>query len=188
MVATAQPVTTMTGDEFLRQYGDASGVELVKGKLVRIPMPGADHGEVCTNAGVILHQYVKPQKLGRVMNDDTFIRTTSNPDGYRGADVVFISYERLPADQPTPTGALTPPLELVIEVRSPSDSISAMSNKAYEYLEAGVKCVVVLDPPTESAAIYRSNELPQRFHNGDTLALPDDVLPGFAVPVAKFFE
>jgi hypothetical protein len=30
--------------------------------------------------------------------------------------------------------------------------------------------------------------LPRRFHNGDTLTLPEDVLPGFAVPVAKFFE
>ena len=150
-------------------------------------MPGADHGEVCTTASVILYQFVKPRKLGRVMSNDTFIRTTTNPEGYRGADVCYISYETLPADRPTPLGPLIPPLELVVEVRSPWDSLAELSDKAREYKEAGVRCVIVLDPTTESAAVFRLNELPQRFHNGDTLPLPD-VLPEFAVPVAKFFE
>lgn len=179
--------TTMTGDEFLRQYGDASGVELVRGQLERVPMPGPEHGSVCLNAGTIINNFVKAHKLGRAMSNDTFIRTTTNPDGYRGADVCFVSFETLPADQPWPRNALIPPVELVVEVRSPSDSIKEMSAKAYEYLDAGVRCVVVLDPPTESAAVFRPDELPHRFHNGDTLTLPD-VLPGFAVPVSQFFE
>jgi Uma2 family endonuclease len=178
----------MTGDEFLRQYGDASGVELVKGKLVRIPMPAPDHGLVCAKATYLLMDFAMRNSLGRVMSNDTFIRTTTDPVGYRGADVCYVSFNTLPAEQSPPKPALIPPMELVVEVRSPSDSIGAMSNKAYEYLEAGVKCVVVFDPPTESAAVYRADELPQRFHNGDTLTLPEDVLPGFAVPVAKFFE
>jgi hypothetical protein len=47
---------------------------------------------------------------------------------------------------------------------------------------------VVLDPRIEAATVYCGNdELPQRFHNGDELTLPD-VLPGFAVPVRRFFE
>ena len=58
--------------------------------------------------------------------------------------------------------------------------------KATEYLDAGVKVVVILDPQTDSAGVFRPDELPQRFHNGDELKL-DDILPGFAVPVARFF-
>ena len=62
-----------------------------------------------------------------------------------------------------------------------------MSRKAHTYLDAGVRLVLVLDPEHDSAGIYRPDELPQRMHNGDVLTLPD-VLPGFAVPVARFFE
>jgi Uma2 family endonuclease len=184
--ATAAP-PLVTADEFLRLHGEESGVELVSGVIVRIPMPGSEHGEVCGNAYHFIREVAKRDKLGRVMSNDTFVRTRMNPDGFRGADVVFVSYATLPADQPTPKGPLTPPLELVVEVRSPSDSVRAVSDKAYEYLEAGVKVVLVLDPETESAGVFRLNELPQRFHNGDTVTIPD-VLPGFAVPVKQFFE
>jgi hypothetical protein len=46
--------------------------------------------------------------------------------------------------------------------------------------------VVVLDPATTSASVYRSDEFQQIFHNGDTLTLPD-VLPGFSVVVSRLF-
>lgn len=98
-----------------------------------------------------------------------------------------ISSSLLPADLPTPVGAISPPLELVIEVRSPTDPYKSLVDKAYEYLSAGVTVVVVIDPETESLGVFRLNELPIRFHNGDVVVLPD-ILPGFAVPVAKFFE
>ena len=175
----------MTAEEFVRLHGDESGVELVDGRIVRLPMPGSEHGEVCGNALVLIHQAVKSARLGRVMGNDTFVRV--RPDGVRGADVCFISYARLPKDQPTPKGPLEVPPELVVEVRSPTDRIKDVSAKAYEYLEAGVTAVLALDPDTQSAAVYRADELPQRFSNGDEVSLAD-VLPGFAVPARAFFE
>jgi Uma2 family endonuclease len=177
----------VSGDEFLRLHGDESGIELVNGVIVTLPMGGARHGEVAGNAGYEIRRHVKQNRLGRVMSNDPFVRTRTNPDGCRGADVLFVSYETLPADLPTPKGAITPPLELVVEGRSTSDTLTQLVGKATEYLDAGVKAVLVLDPETESTGVFRLNELPVRFHNGDTVTLPD-VLPGFAVPVAKFFE
>jgi Uma2 family endonuclease len=92
-----------------------------------------------------------------------------------------------PKDVPTPKTALFPPLDLVIEVRSPSDSITELAAKANEYLEAGVRVVVTLDPNSDTAAVYRSGRAVQRLESADDLTLPD-ILPGFSVPVAKFFE
>lgn len=46
---------------------------------------------------------------------------------------------------------------------------------------------MVVDPETESIAVFREEELPQRFHNGDIVTLPG-VLPGFKAPVKAFFE
>lgn len=182
------PAAPMTAEEFVRLHGDESGVELVKGRVMRLPMPGAEHGEVCLNAGVLIREVVKAGKLGRVMVNDTFVRTATNPDTYRGADVCFVSYARLPKDQPSPKGPLEVAPDLVFEVRSPTDRTGDIQIKVGEYLNAGVTVVVVLDPEIEAASVYRQTEsFPQRMHNGDELTLPD-VLPGFAVPVRRFFE
>ncbi|MGL6097453.1 MAG: Uma2 family endonuclease [Fimbriiglobus sp.] len=187
MSPTTQAPPLMTADEFLRLHGDETGIELIDGEIVRLPMPGIEHGEVCGNAYFVIREFVKPRKLGRVATNDSYVRTRQNPDGCRGADVLYISYMTFPADQPTPRGAISPPIELVVEVRSPTDTIAALTRKAAEYTEAGVRVVVVLDPDTESAAVFRGDELPQRFHNGDEFTLPD-ILPGFAVPVKAFFD
>lgn len=183
--ASVPPPALMTADEFLRLHVHDSGVELVDGQLVRLPMPGLEHGEVCGNATAILHGFVKPNRLGRLATNDTFVRIS--PDKVRGADVLFISYATLPATMPTPKGAVTPPLELVVEVRSPTDSLNEMMAKALEYTAAGVQVVLLLDPEVPFAAVFRANQLPQRFEPTDTLTLPD-VLPGFSVQVAEFFE
>jgi Uma2 family endonuclease len=175
----------VTADEFLKLHGDESGVELIRGVVTRLPMPGLQQGEVCGNAYHVLREHVKPQKLGRLFINDSFVRTT--PNGVRGADVMFISYATLPASVPTPVGAFTPPLELVVEVRSPSNTVPEMTDKANEYLRAGVQVVLILDPQTDTAGVFRLNELPQRFSNGDLVVLPE-VSPTFAVPASKFFE
>ena len=191
-VATpALPPTTVplpafvTADEFLRLHGDESGVELVNGRIVRLPMPGFRHGRVCFRASRILGDFVVSNGLGHIATNDSFVVTRTNPPGVRGADLLFISFATLPRNQ-EPTGAVTPPLELVVEVRSPSDSPADLAAKAAEYLTAGVREVLVLDPESDSATVCRWNKPDQPFGPADTLILPD-VLPGFAVPVAEFF-
>lgn len=176
----------MTAEEFIRLHGDESGVELINGRIVRLPMPGEAHGLVCSKANYYLTGYALERDAGQVMSNDTFVRT--KPDGVRGADVCFISYDRLPKGRPRGVGPLEVAPELVIEVRSPTDRIADIQIKVGEYLNAGVRAVVVLDPKIEAATIYTPDEdIPQRRHNGDELTLPD-ILPGFSVPVRKFFE
>jgi Uma2 family endonuclease len=186
MPTPAPAAPLMTAEEFLAKHGDESGVELIKGRVVRLPMPGGKHGVVCGMATHFLMQYALEKKAGRVMSNDSFVRTTSGPDSFRGADVCFLSYSRLPKDQETPSGPVPSP-DLVIEVKSPHDRVNHLNNKAYEYLEAGVAVVVVLFPETKTAAIYRNEELPVRLEATDELKLPD-VLPDFSVRVGAFFE
>ena len=183
--ATLPPPSKVSADDFLRAHADESGIELINGVITRLPMPGGVHGKVCWKAGFIIGGYVMQHNLGQMFGNDTFIRTT--PTGVRGADVMFISYATLPASAPVPVGVINPPLELVVEVRSPSDSIPQMTAKAEEYLNAGVLVVLVLDPQTDTATVHRLNELPLRFSNGDAVTLPE-VSPAFAVPASRFFE
>lgn len=182
------PAPLMTAVEFVDRHGGEGGIELVKGCVARLPMPGAEHGQVCVRLAYFLLGYALERDAGRVMSNDTFIRTSTDPDTYRGADVCFLSYARLPKAAPLPGGPLEIPPELVAEVRSPHDRAGDIQVKVGEYLNAGVGAVVVLDPGTGAAAVYRpGGEAPRRFGGGDDLTVPD-VLPGFTVPVRRLFE
>ncbi|WP_439631923.1 Uma2 family endonuclease [Gemmata sp.] len=187
-MSTATTAALLTADEFLRLHGGETCVELVRGHVVRCSVRGATHGYVCNNATAMLHHFAREHGLGQVFSNDTFTRTRlkETADSVRGPDVAFVSYARMPKG-PIPDGPLPCAPDLVVEVRSPSDRIPHLSAKASEYLDAGVTVVLVLDPETESLAVFRENEFPVRMHNGDELALPD-VFPGFAVAVKAFFE
>jgi hypothetical protein len=90
MTATAAPPEPLlSADEFIQKYVDAKGVELVEGRLVRLPMPGAKHSEVNMETGLILSEFTRPRGLGRILVGDTFIRTIIDPPSFRGADVVI---------------------------------------------------------------------------------------------------
>lgn len=183
----------LTADEFLDRYGHMSGVELVAGRVtwkhpptepaIEAAMPKFRHGVCCNTAARLLDEFVRPRKLGWVATNDTFVRVGG--DLVRGADVLFVGHDKVPAGEP-PEDLSVPP-DLVVEVRSPTDRIGAVSAKAIEYTTAGVRVALVIDPVSQSVAVFRPDELPVRLHNGDELTLPD-VLPGFAVPVRAFFE
>jgi Uma2 family endonuclease len=175
----------LTADEFIRRHGGETGVELVNGEVVYQPMPHRKHGYISNNVAYAVTTFVKQQDIGRVMTNDTFVRTRTEPITLRGADVLFISYDRLPRG-PVPDDLTTTP-ELVFEIRSPSNRWAALVARALEYLDAGVLVVVLLDPDSETASVFRPDEVQQVFDNGDDFVLPD-VLPGFSVPVRTFFE
>ena len=186
---------TMTAAEFVRTYAHVGGVELIDGKVVwagrernppaeGIVMPAFRHGVVLNRVAHLLTQFIDEHRLGWTATGDAFVQTRTDPERVRGADFLFVSYARLPAG-PTPENLDVVP-DLVVEIRSPSDRQSAVLAKVSEYLAAGVRVVVVIDPRLEAAATYRDDEFQQLVHNGDTFTLPD-VLPGFAVPVSAFF-
>jgi Uma2 family endonuclease len=181
----APPTARLTADEFARRYG-GQYVELVDGVVKELPVPFQQHGKVCNWAAFLVTQHVVTNDLGHVTTNDSFVKTMSDPDRVRGADVCFFSYERLPKG-PIPEGLLAVAPDLVLEVRSPSEGWNDVFIKVGEYLSAGVRAVAVLDMTTLSASVYRKDEFQQIFDNGDELTIPD-VLPGFAAPVRKFFE
>jgi Uma2 family endonuclease len=194
MASTATTEPTLTATEFLARYGDRSGVELVRGRVVwaddrteaEAGMPKFRHGVVSNRIAHLLTTFVESRGLGWVAGNDTFVQTEHALDTVRGADVLFVSYQRVPKRDTIPEDLSQPP-ELVVEVLSPTNRQGDMLKKVGEYLNAGVLVVLVVDPETECVSLFRQNELPQRFHNGDELTMPD-VLPGFSVRVKQLFS
>ena len=183
------PVARMTAEEFgIKHSGDR--VEYIDGEVKEIPMAGGKHGKVCYRAATAVGGFVDANDLGHIFINDTFVKvpTKDDPERVYGPDVCFVSFDRLAKDAEIPAGTVVIVPNLVVEVRSPFDTWAHVFRKVGDYLEAGVPVVIVLDPSTLTASVYRSEVTnPQHiFSATDTLTVPD-VLPGFAVPVASLF-
>lgn len=173
-------------DEFLTKYAGAY-VEVIDGIVKEIPMPQPLHGRVCIKAGRYLDEFIEANNLGVVCGNDTFVLIREQPLRVRGADVVYWSKAKAPEGVPA-KGMITAPPDLCVEVVSPTNTWTEIFTKVGEYLKIGVLAVLVFDPDTFTASVYRDQQgTPQQmFNRGDTLTLPD-VLPGFSVEVKKFF-
>ena len=174
----------VTAEEFVDKYSH-DYAELIDGVLKERGMPSLRHGQVCLKAGRLIGNFVEDRQLGHTMSNDSHILIRKNPDTVRGPDLSYYSFQRLPPG-PAPEGLSDVVPELVVEIRSPSNTWMAIFSKVGDYLQAGVTAILVLDPDGVTASVYRGTGQ-VILHAGDTLTLPD-VLPGFAVPVAKFFE
>jgi len=175
----------MTAEEFFAHHARAN-TDLRRGRLVEYPiMPSLRHGQVCLKAGRLIGNYAADNNLGQVMSNDSHIVVKRNPDTVLGPDLCYFSYERMPKG-PAPDGLseLTP--ELTVEVRSPSNTWTTIFGKVGDHLAAGVTAVLVLDPDGMTASVYRASGQVIH-HTGDQLDLAD-VMPGFKLPVARFFE
>ena len=182
------PSKRMTLQEFSDRHG-GDYVEFIDGQVTELPMPHPQHGKTCLRAGALLLAHVDQFDLGHACSNDSFVKvpTPADPTRVRGADLCFFSYARVPKG-PMPGGLLDATPELVIEVRSPSDTWNEVNEKTEEYLANGVVAVVVLDIDSRTASVYR-NPVPNQtvLTDTDTLTIPE-VLPGWSVPVAKFFN
>lgn len=181
----------ITGEEFF-WMNEVEQAELVKGEIVHMPPPGYIHAFTEHNFSRIVGNHVRQhtgfvvqRKLGHVMVGEGGVYTKRKPDTVRGIDVAFISHERL-AQVKSQTYLDVAP-ELIVEVLSPNDRWSNMTDKLEEYFAIGVKLVWVADPRKTYIYVYRSPAQVERLTANDELS-GGDVLPNFRVPVAEFFE
>ena len=176
----------ITAEEFGQMPDDGRRTELVRGRIVELPPPKPRHGKVCNKAGRLLGNFAEDHDLGHVLNNDSGILTERGPDTVRGADVAFYSYGRMPKDSIPESYPDVPP-ELVIEVLSPGNRWTDVSEKVSEYIKAGVLVVCVLDPEPRTAHLYYPDQPNRTLGPDEELTLPE-CLPDFHVMVRSFFE
>ena len=184
MIATRRRL--ITAEQFQRMPDDGPPVELVRGRIEVMNMPAPQHGWYCGRIVEILIEYRQKHRTGRVVCNDSAVITERDPDTVRGADVAFYSYKRVGKGK-LPKGYLPTAPEAVFEVRSPSERRGRLLTKVGEYLAVGVNVVCVIDPDVETITVYAGDQAPCVLRKGDSLDL-SKALPGFRVPVARFFD
>jgi Uma2 family endonuclease len=176
----------ITGEEFATMPGPKR-LELVRGRIGPMtPPPGFEHGTTETRLGGQMDAFVQARKLSEVAGGEVGVYTSRNPDTVRGVDILFISHDQL-AKRDKNLKYLDVAPELIVEIRSPSNTEPALAEKLAEYFAIGVKLVWVADPATRTVRVYRSLTEMRVLSDDDDLS-GEDILPGFLIPVAKIFR
>ena len=180
----------ITADELLvmphrDERGNDFRLELVRGEVRRMSPTGITHGVFCTELAIEIGGFVKANDLGIVCGAETGFIVEREPDSVLGADVAFISHERLAKiENPDKFGPFAP--DLAVEVMSPSNTTREMEEKVALYFGAGARAVWVFDPKKRTAAVYASPAEARVLDERDTLD-GGEVLPGFRLELSKLF-
>lgn len=179
-------IHSVTAEELLRIPDDSFRYELVRGELRKMAPAGQKHGRTILNLTTPLDQHVRANGLGVVFAAETGFRIASNPDTVRAPDVAFVRKERVDAVGDV-EGFWPGAPDLAVEVVSPHDSYARVEEKVFDWLKAGCRMVIVLNPDQRTASIYRSLSDIRVLTESDTLS-GEDIIPGWSIPVSKLFE
>jgi len=163
---------------------DAYRVELVRGRLVREPRPGARHGRLTVILSVEIEMFAREHALGLTFADAGFV-LADDPPTVRGPDVAFLTQETVRREG-SPAGFWRVAPDLAVEILSLSNRAAEIQEKVLEYLAAGTRLVWIVDPNTRSVTVYRSPSEIRILRESDVLD-GADVLPGFALPISRLF-
>lgn len=176
----------LTADDLLRMPDDDFRYELIDGELCTMAPAGSQHGRVVLNVTTPLHRFVRENDLGVVFAAETGFKLRADPDTVRAPDAAFVAKQRF-AQVGDVSGYWPGAPDLAIEVLSPGDRFSEVEEKIFDWLDAGTRLVIVLDPRKRTATAYRSRAS-IRVHTDAEMLDASDVVPGWLLRVAEAFD
>jgi len=183
-MSAMNPVSTSHTPEDLLNSRDYRLCELINGKLVEKSV-SVKSIWIATNLSRELQNVVMPAGLGWVLVEQPVVCFPWNPNHGRRPDVCFISKAKLPGPD-LPDGNLLIAPDLVAEVVSPTENVFELDSKIEDYQRVGVRVVWVINSQIRTVRVHTVDGSIKLFRHTDTLTA-DDVIPGFAVEVAKLF-
>jgi len=175
----------MTAADLLRLPADGRRYELIRGELRQMAPAGPTHGRLAMRIAAYLFQHVEAHHLGTVYAAETGFQLTQDPDTVRAPDVAFVSRQRLEVVGEI-EGYWPGAPDLAVEVISPSDRYTDVEDKVVEWLEAGSRMVIVVNPRQRSVTVYHSRTDMIRLTEEDTLD-GGDVVTGWQLPIREMF-
>ncbi|XGV99591.1 MAG: Uma2 family endonuclease [Leptolyngbya sp. BL-A-14] len=156
-------------------------LELVDGKIIVMSPSGYESDEVAIRMAAKMFNWVDDRRLGRVTGSSAGF-TLPNADT-RAPDVSFVLAERL-RKSPRSFAELAP--DLMVEVKSPTDSLAKLREKIDEFLSLGTRVGILINPEQRWVEVRRSLQEPITLHDGDTLTVPD-LLSGWEVQISELW-
>lgn len=175
----------ITADELLQMKDDGFRYELSRGELIKMSPAGHHHGRIALNFTTPLDQFVRANQLGAVYAAETGFKLAEDPDVVRAPDAAFIRRERV--EEMGQTEGFWPGApDLAAEVVSPGDTYAEVQDKIADWLDAGTRLVVVVNPRTQTVDLYRSRS-DIRILTIDDVLDGGEVVPNWTLPVRDIF-
>jgi Uma2 family endonuclease len=168
-------------DRVQRQVGNAYDIELVDGAIVLMSPSGYESDEVASEFSAQLRNWVRPRELGRITGAGAGF-TTSETDTI-APDVSFVRAERL-RRSPRRFAQLAP--DLMVEVKSPTDTLKALRSKIDKFLDCGTVVGILIHPEQRWLEVRRKGEVAVQLKDGEVLVLPD-LLPGWELQISELW-
>lgn len=163
------------------KLGDAYRVELVDGRIAVMSPSGYESDEVAARMIGKLFPYVEANRLGRITASGAgFTLPDANT---RAPDVSFVRAERL-RRAPRSFAQLAP--DLMVEVKSPSDSVEDLEKKIANFLQQGTQVGILINPEASTVKVFRTDQA-VTLRDGERLTLPD-LLPGWSVAISDLWS
>ncbi|MBW4661619.1 MAG: Uma2 family endonuclease [Drouetiella hepatica Uher 2000/2452] len=176
------PLTVKDLESIQTKLGNDYRVELVDGRITVMSPSGYESDEVAFRFGRRLADWVEPNRIGRVTGSSAgFTLPDSNT---RAPDVSFVRADRL-RRAPRSFAQLAP--DLMVEVKSPSDSVDDLEKKIANFLQQGTQVGILVNPEDCTVKIFRAEAAAVTLRNGDMLTIPD-LLPGWSVAVSELWS
>ena len=173
----------LTLAQFLARGESANkGLEYVCGEVVEKTMGTWAHSLIQRLLSVVFTVFLDAHPIGDAAPEVRCIFRTDGEELGRLPDFVFVARERLPAGYLD--GLHHGPPDLAVEIWSADDDPGKVLAKVACYLTHGVRLVWLIDPRDRSVTVFAPGAIPRTLSEWDTLD-GGDVLPGFAVPVAR---
>jgi Uma2 family endonuclease len=192
-MSIAENPRLMTADELLAMPDDGVERWLIRGELREnrdsdMNRRNPDHSGVMFALSAILSDWIRnqPKPWGRGYTGDVSFKLRRDSETLVGIDVAYISPE-LRARTPKGRKIVDGVPVLAVEILSPSDTHSDVTEKVQEYLDVGIALVWVVDPDFETICVYRPDAPPAFFHKQQELTA-EPHLPGFCMRVADLFD
>ena len=184
MKAMNQVASKLSLQEFLALPQSNDRYEFVGGQLKQKMSPKYKHALIQGRLFRMLDEWCDLCACGRVCPEWAVVLRRNEEDWVPVPDLTYVSYQRLPQEWDKDEACPVLP-ELLIEIISPGQTFGQMTQKATDYLLAGVDRVWVVDTIASSVTVFQRDKLPQTFWSDETIE--DALLPGFVLLVSSLF-
>ena len=175
-------IVKFSDDQFYQLCRDNPDIKFERnanGELIVMPPTGGETGKRNAKLTARFVLWNEQTQLGEVFDSSTCFKLPNGSD--RSPDVSWIKLTRwiaLSAEQREKFPPIAP--DFVLELMSPSDSLSETQAKMQEYMNAGVKLGWLIDRKTRRVEIYRQGQSKEVLESPTSLS-GENILPGFVL-------
>lgn len=188
LIVHLQPVVNLTDEQlygFSQLNRDLRIERNARGELILMPPTGGETSERNAEITMQLRVWAKRNGEGATFDSSGGFRL---PNGaVRSPDAAWVKRSRLDALTAEDRKKIIPLCpDFLIELRSPTDSLSMVQEKMQEYLDNGTQLAWLIDPEQRRVYVYRPHEPIQEWDNPEKIS-GDPFLSGFELDLREIW-